>query len=210
MSRGENSTHPPKLKILLKILFLCLDNSSSLDGIEIEAIAAELGLDRDLVSDQWILDFLLYEEGIKPPKLFDNLKSASYFWEHELGAPADVLDIIRNGYKIPFLKTPPKYEKRNNQSAFENSEFVSKALNELLEANLIEIVDEKPWIISPLSVAKSGDKLRLILDLSVTNSYVKAESFSLEDQNLFYDFEGLSLLNTCWYSITHYLQAWKQ
>ena len=96
------------------------------------------------------------------------------------------MEIVKNGYKIPFLGVPPKFEKRNNMSAIEHSDFVTTAVLDLLAADLIEEVAGKPWIISPLSVA-SNSKLRLILDLSVTNKYVKSDKFCLEDQNLFYD-----------------------
>ena len=146
-----------------------------------------MGLDQNLVNDSWINDYYQYEEGKGPPNIFDNLKSARSFWENELNAPKEIMNIVVNGYEIPFMTIPPKYEKRNNLSTIKNADFVTKAVNELLSQGLIKEVKEKPWILSPLSVA-TGDKLRLILDLSVTNKYIQSEKFCLEDQHLFFEF----------------------
>ena len=140
-----------------------------------------------MVSDDFIKDYVLYEEGQKEPKIFNNLSSAAEFWEKELCAPKEVLEIVKEGFKIPFLVEPPKYEKGNNRSARDHAEFVDKAVQELIKGGLVEETFDKPWVVSPLSVAK-GDKLRLILDLSVTNNYVAAEPFTLEDQFKFFEF----------------------
>ena len=149
-----------------------------------DGISADLGLDQTLVSDKWLTEAYEYEQGGQLPNIFDNLKSAETFWEKDLQAPSEIMSIIKNGYEIPFISPPPKYEKRNNKSAISNESFVTEAVLELLSANLIEEVSSKPDIISPLSVAE-GEKLRLILDLSATNDYVKSVPFVLEDQNTF-------------------------
>lgn len=80
--------------------------------------------------------------------------------------------MIKEGFCIDFITEPPELNLRNNNSAFKNSEFVTKAVTELLENNLIKKVNEKPKVISPLSVSKNSNKPRLILDLSVLNEYI--------------------------------------
>ena len=66
-------------------------------------------------------------------------------------------------------------------------DFVTKSVLDLLDKGLFEERNEKPFIISPLSVSVHNGKLRLILDLSEANSFIKSESFCLDDQNVFYD-----------------------
>ena len=163
-----------------------------LDSIETGALIEELGLSPDSVraslsSDEWIKDYFLYEDGVKPPRILNNLASAYQFWE-KLSAPKDILDIVKEGYKIPFMQVPPTYKLNNNKSALENSEFVSKAVLELLEANLIEECENKPHIVSPLSVSSHNGKQRLILDLSVMNNCILSEKFTIEDQNTFFQY----------------------
>ena len=101
-------------------------------------------------SDQWVKDYFLYEEGTQPPKIYDHLKSAKKFWEEDLKADTFVMDIVKNGYKIPFIAFPPTMEKKNNCSALKHQDFVSEAIKELLDSNLIELVSKKPHIVSPL------------------------------------------------------------
>ena len=161
-----------------------------------DGISLDLGLDQTLVSDEWLTEAYEYEQGGKLPKIFDNLKTAEAFWEKDLKASSDIMSIIKNGYEIPFISPPPTYEKRNNKSAMSNGSFVTEAVLELLSANLIEEVSSKPHIVSPLSVAEGG-KLRLILDLSSTNDYVKSLPFVLEDQNTF-----LEMARDCKYVAT--------
>ena len=71
---------------------------------------------------------------------------------------------------------------RNNNSAFINHSFVEEAVAELVESGAVKEVPFKPFVTNPLSVAsnKSG-KLRLFLDLSVLNKYVRKDRFKFED-----------------------------
>ncbi|XP_071133514.1 uncharacterized protein [Mytilus edulis] len=103
------------------------------------------------------------------------------FWV-KIGANDFVLDTIKNGYVIPFLVPPPSMHMKNNKSAVTNSEFVEKAVLELVDSGCAYEVPFTPYIVNPLSVAsnKSGKK-RLILDLSILNKSVKKERFKFED-----------------------------
>ena len=108
------------------------------------------------------------------------LKASIEFWRF-IGAPKFILDIISNGYKIPFITTPPPVHLKNNGSALEHSDFVNDAILELLQDNRIEELTTPPEIINPLtvSVQRSGKK-RLILDLRHINLHVFKQKFKCE------------------------------
>ncbi|CAH3190964.1 unnamed protein product, partial [Porites evermanni] len=73
------------------------------------------------------------------------------FWR-TLPASQFILNVISQGYKIPFFQLPTPFYKANNASARSNSSFVTIAVNELLSLNLIDDVFCAPDIINPLSV----------------------------------------------------------
>ena len=59
---------------------------------------------------------------------------------------------------------------------------MSKAVNELLHANLVEEIFCVPDIVNPLSVStRSSGKQRLILDLRHVNSFIFKQKFKCED-----------------------------
>ena len=116
------------------------------------------------------------------------MKASIEFWRF-IGAPKFILDIISDGYKIPFITTPPPVHLKNNGSALEHSDFVNDAILELLLDNRIEELTTPPEIVNPLTVSvQSSGKKSLILDLRHINlsksSSVKAcillEIFSLQ------------------------------
>lgn len=45
-----------------------------------------------------------------------------------------VISFLKYGYKISFVQEPPRVYLKNNASALKNSEFVTQAMTELLEA----------------------------------------------------------------------------
>ena len=103
---------------------------------------------------------------VSPPiSVKGNLLKSIDYWR-SLGAPDFILNIIRDGYKIPFISTPPPQQFRNNASAFKESDFVGEAISELLSGNRVEEIFSTPDILNPLTVSiqRSGKK-RLILDL---------------------------------------------
>ena len=129
--------------------------------------------------DPFVKNYFEYEEGGKPV-IFDRLRSALPYWKDVIKAPPSVLNVIEAGYRIDFVTTPPPNFFKNNKSALRNHEFVTQAVTELLDLNVIEEVDTIPYFCSPLSVAENGKKLRLILDLSILNEYVVAEKAGLQ------------------------------
>ena len=87
------------------------------------------------------------------------------FWQ-SIGTLDFILDVIKEGYKIPFISTPPPKHYSNNASALREADFVDQAIAELLADNCVEELYSPPVILNPLtlSVQTSGKK-RLMLDL---------------------------------------------
>ncbi len=111
----------------------------------------------------------------------DRLKNHLSFWTH-IDSPHYILDVISNGYKIPFCNLPPSVKLNNNRSARADRAFVTSALLDLLEKNCITELQEPPYIINPLSVSyNSAGKPRLILDLSRLNNYIWKQKVKFED-----------------------------
>lgn len=69
------------------------------------------------------------------------LRMSYDFWV-SLNASQFVLGTILQGYKIPFLHTPPSVFLNNNKSALDHSEFVKEAILELVKlGSVIECLD---------------------------------------------------------------------
>lgn len=103
------------------------------------------------------------------------------FWENTLKVPGYILDVIRNGYKIPFLQIPKSYFMKNSRSAFCHSEFVTEAIADFVTSGVVLEVPFVPYIVSPLSVAvNSVGKKKLILNLSTLNRFSWKEHFKFE------------------------------
>lgn len=108
------------------------------------------------------------------------LKASIEFWRF-IGAPKFILDIISDGYKIPFITSPPPVHLKNNGSALEHSDFVNDATLELLQDDRIHELTVPPEIINPLTVSvQSSGRKRLILDLRHINLHVFKQKFKCE------------------------------
>ena len=111
-----------------------------------------------------------------------SLKNHIEFWKSTVKASTFVVDTLEKGYVIPFMSEPPSMLYRNNKSALSHSSFVESTISELLSSGCIVNVPFQPYIVSPLSVAEnSSGKLRLILDLSNLNFYVRKDKVKFED-----------------------------
>jgi hypothetical protein len=114
----------------------------------------------------------------------NRLTSHSEFWEKTLYSSELVLSTIKYGYVIPFVQDPPPKILENNKSAFNNDEFVVKAINELLCTGCIVEVTDIPFVVNPLTVSISEKgKQRLVLDLRHVNEYVLKEKIKFEGIN---------------------------
>ena len=95
-----------------------------------------------------------------------------------------ILDIILNGYKIPFITTPESVILDNNLSARNDQIFVEKEIQSLLRKGSISVCDSIPKVVNPLTVAYGrSNKPRLVLDCRSLNSHLFKYKFRMEDAN---------------------------
>ncbi len=119
-------------------------------------------------------------------KVIGSLRRNAEAWV-ELGANKFILDIVKTGYKIPFLQTPDPANFRNNRSALNERDFVDEAISELLQIGGILETKVLPRVVNPLTVAVKNGKKRLVLDLRYVNGHVWREYGKFEE---FREFRG--------------------
>ena len=101
-----------------------------------------------------------------------SLKSKLQWWISNT-IDCNVIDIIKHGYKIPFLYLPPGAELKNNRSAIDNMNFVYEAVEELKLTGRVILCKTKPKVVNPLTVSiNSRGKKRLVLDLRHVNKFI--------------------------------------
>ena len=125
--------------------------------------------EHSLTQESFITDFYEYEQGNRSILVKGRLKQNVKF-RKDIGSSDFVIDVIGNGYKIPFFSLPPRSESSNNKSAIKERSFVSEAILDLLEKGLIVKCKFRPCIVNPLTVSvQNSGKKRLILDLRIPN-----------------------------------------
>ena len=112
-----------------------------------------------------------------------SLKRHIDFW-FSIGANVYILDVISNGYKIPFKDIPSSANLKNNRSALDNDEFVKTAINDLLLSGAISETKDAPFVVNPLTVAQNSTKKRLVLDLRHVNEHVLVDKIKFDDWGL--------------------------
>jgi len=120
--------------------------------------------------------------GFKP----GNIHLKKDYWEQFLLAGKWVMDVINFGYCIPFFSHPTEYEAANNASAIKHMSYVNKTVQDWAKLGIIEFVKDKPWCVSPLTVAerKADGKLRLCWDGSRhVNTYIDKQKVTLDHLN---------------------------
>ena len=90
------------------------------------------------------------------------------------------MDIIRQGYSLPFSEFTPCCFLSSNRAALRNPQFVESAILDLLEKQLINEHSFSPHCVNPLTVAE-GKKLRLVIDLREVNKHLVKPKFRYED-----------------------------
>jgi hypothetical protein len=70
-----------------------------------------------------------------------------------------ILNVIDQGYRLPFKTLPVNISLDNNRSAKDNKSFVSDEIDKLLMKGCISRVELKPHVVNPLTVA--GNKAKL-------------------------------------------------
>ena len=76
----------------------------------------------------------------------------------EMGANENILDVVRNGYKLPFIETPEPACFKNNRSALNEKEFVEGAIRELVEIGGVHECRTPTRVVNPLSVSIRNGK----------------------------------------------------
>ena len=66
-----------------------------------------------------------------------SLRERSKFWKEELEASQFVLDIVTNGYLLPFIALPQEMVAKNHSSALKKSKFVSDSIDELVQSHCV-------------------------------------------------------------------------
>ena len=95
------------------------------------------------------------------------------------------MGVFKDGYKIPFRELPDPLELRNNKSARDNAQFVSKEIQKLLVKRCVTEIKEKPTVINPLTVATNKScKQRLVLDCRHLNKCLAKFKFKYEDVSI--------------------------
>ena len=116
-----------------------------------------------------------------------SLKKHLDFWL-KINSNQYVIDVIENGYKLPLITNPDTCHLKNNKSSLENSKFVEKAIQELLDSGSVIETSSKPYVINPLTVAKNKDKCRLVLDLRHVNLHLWKDHIVFEDWKVALDY----------------------
>lgn len=76
------------------------------------------------------------------------------FWISITEEDRFVRQLIEEGYKLQFETEPELYQEKNNSTAVKEREFVSKAVQEMLEAGVVTVVErDQVKCISPITVA---------------------------------------------------------
>ena len=88
-------------------------------------------------------DILLPRHGVYPT-VKGRLHSCIILWREELCASPWVLDILRQGYVLPFTSVPTPYFRPNQHSAHAEAVFVDGAVAELVAGGYVKKVDQNP------------------------------------------------------------------
>ena len=110
------------------------------------------------------------------------LRECIAFWE-SIGTSRWVLEIIREGYCLPFVALPGSMTFLNHQSAIREAEFVAQEIDKLLQSGaLVEVEVQDLIVCNPLGVVfNNSQKPRLILDLRYVNKHLRSCKFQYED-----------------------------
>ena len=110
------------------------------------------------------------------------LRERLAFWK-SIGASRWVLDVLSDGYSLPFISLPQRAFFQNHHSVAENEEFVSHEVSKLLVSGAIaEVSREDLSVCNPLGVVRnSAGKARLIVDLRYVNHHLRSCKFKYED-----------------------------
>ena len=136
-------------------------------------------MSKDYIPLRFASSFEEYETSSLDISVVGSLHKHANAWV-TMGAPPFVLDIVQNGYTIPFQSVPKARYLRNNYSSRSRPVFVRRAIDELVQTRAVSELPHRPTVVNPLTVAAKGDKLRLVLDLSHINRHVFRQPCKIE------------------------------
>ena len=92
-------------------------------------------------------------------------------WKDGIQSSEWVLDVLQNGYSIPFKDEPGPYEESNNASVIRNMKTVRQLVGDMIATGIVKVTSVKPVCVSPLGlvskIKEDGSvKHRLIFDAS--------------------------------------------
>lgn len=137
------------------------------------------------------IDFSLFEfeSGYdKNVNIKGRLREHTNYWENTLKANDEIMKILREGYRLPFIYTPTKKEFSNYKSVLRHKSFVDETLQALLDQGLVRESNIIPEVVSPLLVSGKNDKRRLIIDLRYVNSHLLKQKIKFDDWKCFENF----------------------
>ena len=110
------------------------------------------------------------------------------FWKTwlDLGAGLKVVQILKEGYTLPFWNRPKLTRSPTVISCYVNSHrnsYLMEALHQLIDKNAVELVQNQTslgFFNRLFLVPKPSNKWRPVLDLSKLNLFLKAEKFKME------------------------------
>ena len=110
------------------------------------------------------------------------LRERLAFWR-SIGASRWVLEVLKDGYGLPFMSLPQKAFFRNHHSVMADEDFVGQELSKLLTSGaVVEVGREDLTVCNPLGVIRNAAlKPRLILDLRYVNQHLRSCKFMYED-----------------------------
>ena len=115
-------------------------------------------------------------------KVKGRLRENIAFWR-SVGASQWLLNVLCEGYCLPFVDFPLNMRFPNHKSASCHAEFVSAEISKLLTSGaIVEVLSADLRVCNPLGVAvNSSGKPRLILDLRYVNQHLRSCKFKYED-----------------------------
>ena len=123
-------------------------------------------------------------------------KPSSIEFFKSIGASSYIIDTLTYGHKSTFTGAVPRYERRNNRSYFEYESLAVSTILELIDKGKVELLDEKPYIVNPLSMVPQRNKIRFVIDCSYLNTFIDVPKFKYEDvkEALNYFKKGCSMI----------------
>ena len=103
----------------------------------------------------------------------------------QLQAHPFLLEVVREGYSIPFHCHPPPCYRNNNMSVLQHEAFLLESMAEFLCNGFVVLLSEPPYCVNPLQVAiQPNGKKRVILDLTHVNKFIPHQKFKMDTLQL--------------------------